>query len=66
MNGSAQEVESQESDQPKNQESDYDIPKHKICFVREGLADGGESLPNLPATAIPVGKAPISATVSLL
>jgi len=66
VDGRAEDVEAKESDQPKNQKTDYDVPKHKIVSARGRLAESGEILPNFVATAIPIGKAVISATVSLL
>jgi hypothetical protein len=66
VNGGTEEVEPQESDQPKNQENDDNIPKHKIVSPAGASLNSGESLADFASTAILIGKAPISATVSLL
>ena len=66
MNGGTDDVEAQPSDQPKNEKNNRDIPKHKNVIARGRLPDCAENLPDFAATAIPVGKAAISATVSLL
>jgi hypothetical protein len=35
VDGRAEDVKAQESDQPKNQKTDHDVPKHKNVIARE-------------------------------
>jgi len=35
VDGRAEDVKAQKSDQPKNQKSDYDVPKHTNVIARE-------------------------------